>query len=92
MKLHEDILHLRKTSLWKYLEDLGSARQESLINGLIKAGLESTDPRVRIVAQHIVTSRAVWGEIAAIETQAEEVLTESVPSEGTRSEFEYDTP
>ena len=92
MRLHEDILQLRKSSLWKHLEEIGSARQENLIEGLIKSGLESTDPRVRIMAQHVLTSRAVWGELAAIEAQAEAILSENKPSEGMRSEFEYDAP
>jgi len=59
---------------------------------LVKAGLESTDARVRILAQHVVVSRDVWGEISSIDSQAEEILTENQPDESPRSEYEYDSP
>lgn len=92
MALQEDILHLRKTKLWEHLVSQGSHRQECLIEELVRCALASTDMRVRVVAQHYVVSKETWGEIASIERQAEEVLSQHKPSEGMRSEFEYDSP
>ena len=89
MRLNEDILALRKTELWKHLHEIGSSSQEQLVAELIRVGLESIDMRVRILSQHIVVSRRVWGEIDGIEKMVEEALAEDEPSEGTRSEFDY---
>lgn len=71
---------------------MGSHRQEKLLDELIRCALASTDVRVRVIAQHVVVSRDVWGEISSIEAQAEEILTEQQPDESPRSEFAYDTP
>jgi hypothetical protein len=62
------------------------------VDKLIELALKSSDHNVRVIAHHVVTSREVWGELTAIEAQAEQLLTTETSEINPGGDYNYDAP